>query len=514
MSRPLRFLLGDTPVEVTGEDPQLTVLEWLRTRMRRTGTKEGCAEGDCGACTVAVGTLDGERIRYRAYNSCIQLLATLDGKQLVTVEDLATGLPGAERLHPVQQALVDQHGSQCGFCTPGFVMSLFTLYHEPGARATQAAPDSATPDHSTPDRATPDHSTPDRATIDRALAGNLCRCTGYAPIVRAARQALADTGADSFGRSEPETAAKLRALQTDGALEFATGGRRWFAPRNLARLWDLLDQYPEACLVAGATDVGLWLTKELRQFDTLIYLGEVAELLGSGQQPDSSLRIGAAVTYSDALHSLCALVPALRPLLLRLGAEQVRNAGTIGGNIANGSPIGDLPPPLIALGATLVLASRAGRRELPLEDYFIEYGRQDLRPGECVESVRIPAPDEGLQFAVYKVAKRFDQDISALCGAFAVQLHGGTVTQASICFGGMAGTPRRAPRAEQALTGQPWTEATVAAAMSALADDYSPLGDWRASADYRRRAAQNLLRRFFLECEAGAPVQVAAGTGS
>jgi xanthine dehydrogenase small subunit len=500
--RPIRFLLGDTPVEVAGEDPHLTVLEWLRTRMRRTGTKEGCAEGDCGACTVAVGTLDGERIRYRAYNSCIQLLATLDGKQLVTVEDLATGLPGAERLHPVQQALVDQHGSQCGFCTPGFVMSLFTLYHEPGARAAQAAPNCTTIDRATSDR----------ATIDRALAGNLCRCTGYAPIVRAARQALADAVADSFGRSEPETAARLRALQADGELEFATGGRRWFAPRSLARLWDLLDRHPEACLVAGTTDVGLWLTKELRQFDTLIYLGEVAELLGIGQQADGSLRIGAAVTYRDALHSLCALVPALRPLLLRLGAEQVRNAGTIGGNIANGSPIGDMPPPLIALGATLVLSSRDGRREMPLEDYFIEYGRQDLRPGECVDSIILPAPGDGLRFAVYKISKRFDQDISALCGAFAVQLSGDTVAHARICFGGMAGTPRRAPRAEQALTGQPWTDATVAGAMSALADDYTPLTDWRASADYRRRAAQNLLRRFYLECDAGAPVQVAAGT--
>ena len=511
MPRPIRFLLGATPVEVAGEDPQLTVLEWLRTRMRRTGTKEGCAEGDCGACTVAVGTLEGERIRYRAYNSCIQLLATLDGKQLLTVEDLATGLPGEERLHPVQQALVDQHGSQCGFCTPGFVMSLFTLYHEPGAGAAPQAPDQADMHQADTHQADMHRATPDRATIDRALAGNLCRCTGYAPIVRAARQALADTGADAFSRSEPVTAARLRALRAGAALEFQSGGRRWFAPRSLARLWDLLDRYPEARLVAGATDVGLWLTKELRQFDTLIYLGEVAELLGIGRQADGSLRIGAAVTYSDALPSLCGLYPELRPLLLRLGAEQVRNAGTIGGNIANGSPIGDMPPPLIALGATLVLASREGRRELPLEDYFIEYGRQDLRPGECVDSVRIPAPGDGLRFAVYKVAKRFDQDISALCGAFAVQVHDGTVTRARICFGGMAGTPRRAPRAEQALTGQSWTEAAVAAAMSALADDYTPLTDWRASAGYRRHAAQNLLRRFFLECEAGAPVQVAAG---
>jgi xanthine dehydrogenase small subunit len=392
----------------------------------------------------------------------------------------------------VQQALVDQHGSQCGFCTPGFVMSLFTLYHEPGARA---APQDA-----------------ERAVIDRALAGNLCRCTGYAPIVRAACQALADAGADSFDRAEAETVARLRALRADGALEFETGGRRWFAPRSLARLWDLLDQHPGARLVAGATDLGLWLTKELRQFDTLIYLGDVAELLGSGRQADGSLRIGAAVTYSDALPSLCASFPAMRPLLLRLGAEQVRNAGTIGGNIANGSPIGDMPPALIALGATLVLASRGGRREMPLEDYFVDYGRQDLRPGECVDSIRIPAPDDGLRFAVYKISKRFDQDISALCGAFAVRLNGAAVAQARICYGGMAGTPRRALRAEAALTGRPWTAATVAAAMTALADDYTPLTDWRASAGYRGRAAQNLLRRFYLECEAGPPVQVAAGT--
>lgn len=495
MAASIRFLLGHDAQEVSGFDPQMTVLEWLRTRAQRTGTKEGCAEGDCGACTIALGELHEGAIRYRAYNSCIQLMPTLDGKQLITVEDLAAQEGSAARLnlHPVQQAMVDQHGSQCGFCTPGFVMSLFTLFHEDGMRK-------------------PANGEPlEKQRVDQAIAGNLCRCTGYAPIVRAAQQALATGPDDAFHQREKDTVVALQKLQPHHMQELAYKGRRYFSPRSLAELWPLLEEFPEAQMVAGATDVGLWITKQLRQFDTLINLCDVRELQVMKRiEAQKALHIGAAVRYTDALKVLSGTFPGMRGMLLRLGAEQVRNAGTIGGNIANGSPIGDMPPALIALGATLLLHSAQGSREIPVEDFFIAYGQQDLRHGECVEGVRIPLPEPDQQFAVYKISKRFDQDISGLCTGLMVRLSGETVTQARICFGGMAGTPARAIAAEQALLNQPWNEASIIRAQAAITRDYTPLTDWRASSGYRTLAAQNLLMRFFLETTSSVPVQVAS----
>jgi xanthine dehydrogenase small subunit len=486
----IRFLLGFELQELSGFDPQMTVLEWLRTRVRRTGTKEGCAEGDCGACTVAVGELVDRAMRYRAFNSCIQLLPTLDGKQLLTVEDLAVKDASGESLHPVQQAMVDQHGAQCGFCTPGFVMSLFTLFHQSPIQGTNGQG-------------------LDRQRIDEALAGNLCRCTGYAPIARAAMQAMQQAPADQFTDRQAEVAAKLQLLRRDTMLQLEFHGRRYFAPRTLQEVWGLQQQYPGAQLIAGATDVGLWMTKQLRVFDTVISLCHMPELQGiERDETAGTLSIGAAVTYSEAFDTLVNAFPGMRRMLSRLGAEQVRNAGTIGGNIANGSPIGDMPPALIALGARLVLGSSAGRREIPLEDFFIDYGKQDLQPGECVVAVVVPLPSPGQHFAVYKLSKRFDQDISAVCAGFCIRLQDGKVADARICFGGMAGTPLRARSTEQALLGQPWNEELMTRACLALAQDYSPLSDWRASREYRLLAAQNLLRRFFLETTSGEPVQL------
>lgn len=484
MSSAIRFYLGEELQEIHDVDPQLTVLEWLRTHQRRTGTKEGCAEGDCGACTVTVVEAGPEGLRYRALASCIQLLPMLDGKQLITVEDLA-GSNGpapatlSHRLHPVQQALVDQHGSQCGFCTPGFVMSLFTLYHAGGEQA-------------------------DRQRIDQAIAGNLCRCTGYAPIVRAALLSMESAPDDRFHRSQERLALQLGALRRSESLHLEFAGRHYHAPRHLAEVWQLLQDNPQARLVAGATDVGLWITKQLQVFDCLIDLTRVPELqvLELDEQA-AMLHIGAAVTYTDALGVLARVYPGMGEMLLRLGAEQVRNAGTIGGNIANGSPIGDMPPALVALGARLILSCASGRREIALEDFFLEYGKQDLRPGECVECVRVPLLNASQKFAVYKISKRFDQDISALCGAFCFELKDGKIQLARICFGGMAGTPQRARSAEQALLGQTWNEAAVEQAQAGVAEDYSPLTDWRASQEYRLRVAQNLLQRFFLETTSG-----------
>ncbi len=491
MTHTIRFLLGQQLQQVSDCDPQTTVLDWLRGPAGRKGTKEGCAEGDCGACTVTVVELRDGQLHYRAVNSCIQLLPMLDSKQLITVEDLATADPVAPVLHPVQQAMVEQHGSQCGFCTPGFVMSLFTLFHDQRA----AAPDLA------------------RKDIDEVLAGNLCRCTGYAPIVKAARQSLRLSAAgDDFSAHSAETIKKLKCLAHDDMLAMEYQGRKFFAPRSLQSLWEILAGHPSACMLAGATDVGLWITKQLLQLPTLVYLGEVEELQQLRVNPATGvLEIGAGVRYADALETLVEVYPELEAMLKRLGAEQVRNTGTIGGNIANGSPIGDMPPALIALDAVLILSSSKGSRELPLKDFFIEYGKQDLQTGECVEAIHIPPRPQGLHYGIYKLSRRFDQDISSLCGAFSLRVENEEIVEPRICFGGMAGTPKRATAAEQALAGQELTLERVLAAQQALLHDYEPLNDWRGSAEYRMKSAQHLLMRFFLETQEQAPVQLQRG---
>ncbi|WP_431862039.1 xanthine dehydrogenase small subunit [Azospirillum sp.] len=485
MRETLRFLLGDEPREIRDVDPTMTVLDWLRLEERRTGTKEGCNEGDCGACTVVVGRLDGETLRYEAVNACIRFLPTLDGCQLLTVEHLK-GPDGA--LHPVQQAMVDEHGSQCGFCTPGFVMSMLALY--------------LNEDRPAEDR------------IDDALAGNLCRCTGYAPIVRAAQRMydLGDRARDRFALAADSVADRLRALRDEEVLCVGHGGRRFYAPATEGQFADLLLQHPDATIVSGATDVGLWVTKFQRVLPDIVWTGRVAELRRL-RATDTALEIGAAVTYTDAADAIAALYPDFGELIRRIGAVQVRNAGTIGGNVANGSPIGDTPPALIAAGATVVLRLGIERRTLPLEDFFLAYGKQDRRPGEFVEKIVLPRPAPGALFRAYKVSKRFDQDISAVCGAFLVELDNGRVSRARLAYGGMAATPKRASAAEAALVGQSWSEASVRRAMAALREDFTPLTDWRAGADYRATVAANLLLKLFVETTEEAAVTRLVGPG-
>jgi xanthine dehydrogenase small subunit len=459
----VRFLLDGELQAVDGVDPTRTVLEHLRGTLNRTGTKEGCAEGDCGSCTVLVGEAAGDGVTWRAVNSCIQFLPMLHGKALLTVESLARD----GQLHPVQQAMVDRHGSQCGFCTPGIVMSLYGK--AVGAQGSEVPP-------------------------AEMLAGNLCRCTGYGPILEVAK--------DVVREAAPQV--DLSKLADDQPLALAYADpisgltRRWFAPRSLAELAQSAVDHPEAVIVAGATDVGLWVTKLRRPLQTLIDIGEVAELKRI-ESSDRGVWIGAGVRYVDAMEALGGLYPELGAMMRRLGSTQVRNSGTIGGNIANGSPIGDMPPALIAAGATLVLNRGGVRRELPLEAFFLDYGRQDRQPGEFVEAVIVPRPQPDLVFKVFKLSKRFDQDISAVCGAFALTLDDGVVASARIAFGGMAGTPKRASACEAALVGQSWSEATVEAAMAALDADFTPLSDMRASAAYRALSARNMLRKVFLE---------------
>ncbi|MEQ1929052.1 MAG: xanthine dehydrogenase small subunit [Parvularculaceae bacterium] len=457
----VRFRLDGVTHEIRNPDPTVTLLRWLRAGLRRTGAKEGCAEGDCGACTVAVSA-PGEPLR--AVNACILFLPMLDGAELWTAESLV-GDDGA--LHPIQRALVEQHGSQCGFCTPGFVMSIFAHLESGGGTS--------------------------RREIDDALAGNLCRCTGYGPIISAA-QSLTD-----YRRYEPERLAPDFEML---AIEYEARGtmRRFHAPRSVAELAALALQYPEAVLLAGATDVGLWVTKQRREIETIISVMNVPELRELSETP-AGLEIGAAVRYSEAEGALARFHPDVGELVRRIGGKQVRNCGTIGGNIANGSPIGDMPPALIAAGAVLVLRKGDYERRLPLEDYFLAYGEQDRARGEFVARVIAPRLPPGALFATYKVSKRFDQDISAVCGGFRVLRDGARVSDARLAFGGMAGVPKRAALAEKELIGSAWGEAGVRRAMDALALDFKPLTDQRGSSAYRLDAARNLLWRFFLENE-------------
>lgn len=437
----ITFLLNGETAHISGTSPTITLLDWLREERGLTGTKEGCNEGDCGACTVIVTDERGAR----PLNACILFLPQLHGKAVRTVE----GISGPDgTLHPVQRAMIDHHGSQCGFCTPGFVASM-ACAHLNGETG-----------------------------FDDALAGNLCRCTGYAPIIRAA-EAAADQPVPDWMNDAPIKAPPLPAR-----------------PENSDELSDWYMAHPDGVLVAGATDVGLWVTKGLREFDHVAFLAGCKDLQKI-EETAEGLRIGAGVTMDRVQSVMADRHPSFAEMIRRYGSLQVRNAATIGGNIANGSPIGDNPPALIALGAKLHLRRGDERREMEIESFFIEYGKQDRHPGEFVEAVTIPNQPDRLK--VYKLSKRFDQDISAVCGALNIAVTDGTITEARIAFGGMAGIPKRATHVEAVLVGQTWSKTTVREAMRALEQDFTPLSDMRASAAYRLDTARNMILRAFLD---------------
>ncbi len=476
----IRFLKGGEIVELANVGPTETVLDYLRLRRRETGTKEGCGEGDCGACTVALGRLIDGKLVYQPVNSCIQLLGMIDGAELVTVEDLSDDT----RLHPVQAAMVEMHGSQCGFCTPGFIMTLFTLYHDAGVEKS-------------------------RKTVTEWLAGNLCRCTGYRPIIDAALDSCFDAADDAFSWRAHETREQLRQLSDSSDVFIGDSDCFFSSPATLDGLAALYGQHPNATLVAGATDVGLWITKHLRDLPKMIWLGRI-EGLDRVEDSPSGVLIGATATYAATEEAMTGISSNLGELWRRIGSKQVRASGTVGGNIANGSPIGDTPPALIALGTTLELHSAEGSRALPLEEFFIDYGKQDRRPGEFVTGLFVPRLSANQAFRCYKITKRFDQDISSVMGAFRLTVDGeGMVTDARIAFGGMAGTPKRATGAEAALKGASLDDpSTWGAAMQALLSDYTPLTDMRASAEYRMETARALLAKALMEVSGTAPEEL------
>ena len=539
--RPIRFWHRGARVEISASAPTRSVLDWLREDAHCTGTKEGCNEGDCGACTVVIGAAAelGEAgavrgLRLTTVNACIQFLPTLDGKALFTVEDLkaiqagsavkkaagktagktaeATGTATRVKpdpLHPVQRALVDCHGSQCGFCTPGFVMSLWSAYehHEANTQGDARV------------------ARPTRQQLADALSGNLCRCTGYRPILDAGERMF------DLARVTLDTAPVLQELAalaalakagdaTGASFHAASHGPRFFAPTTLAALAALREALPQAQLLAGSTDVGVWVNKQFRALGDIVYLGAVAELKAI-HASDTTLTIGAGAALEEAFAALAARWPSLTEVWLRFASPPIRHAGTIGGNVANGSPIGDCAPVLMALDAQLELRRGTRVRRLALADFYTGYLTNRLEPGEFVQALLVPLdvpldlPLDPPQVTaprrvrVYKISKRFDCDISALCAGCAIGLDGagaGVISSIRLAFGGLAATVQRATRTEAALLGQPWSQASVRAAQTALAQDFKPLSDLRASAAYRLQVAQNLLQRFWLETRVDNPL--------
>jgi xanthine dehydrogenase small subunit len=496
-SKTIRIVRRGELVSLANVPPDRTLLEVLREDLACTGTKEGCGEGDCGACTVVLAEPQDGRLAYKAINSCIRLAHSVDGMALWTVEDLAAD----GTLHPAQEAMVQAHGSQCGFCTPGFVMSLFGMYQNHVVRGETIT----------------------RELAQEELSGNLCRCTGYRPILDAARQMgeLPRVEVD-----EPAILAQLAELRAQRGQAPAAGA--YLAPSSLSELLALRAAHPQAQVVAGCTDVGLWVTKMHMRFPQVLDVTRVEELRRV-ETYDNHIAIGAAATLTDAYAALVRERPQLKTFANRFAGLPVRNSGTLGGNVANGSPIGDSMPLLIALGAHVVLLSRRGHREMPLEDFYTGYRKNVLAADEVVGWVKVPRPGphpdplprageggkmapsprlrgegwgEGPEFVrAYKISKRYDDDISAVCLVIAMRLRDGVVQHIGIGAGGVAATPVRAVRTEAALRGKPWTEEAARKATETLRAEFQPISDMRASAAYRLEVLGNLMQRFWLESQ-------------
>jgi len=513
---PLRFIRRGQPTVLRDVPPDRTLLEVLREDLGCTGTKEGCGEGDCGACTVVLGEARDGKLHYSAVNSCIRLAHSVDGMALWTVEDLAEdpliqpAADAAPALHPAQEAMVQCHGSQCGFCTPGFVMSLFGMYQKYIAPTLPTACGSLPPEGAFAPRGGPsalNHTCKGqpitRQLAQEELSGNLCRCTGYRPILDAA-QHMASLPAMAVNETELLQKMELLALDQQ-ALEADSS---YIAPATLPALLAARAAHPQAQVVAGCTDVGLWVTKLHKQYGRILDVTRAAELRQVEQQPHH-IAIGAAVTLTDAFAALTAQWPALHTFATRFAGLPVRNSGTLGGNVANGSPIGDSMPLLIALRAQVVLASSArGERTLALEDLYTGYRQNVMAPDELLVRILVPRPGVTEVLRAYKISKRFDDDISAVCLVVNLDIEGDVVRRASIGAGGVAATPARARQAEAALTGQPWSATTVQRAADALQAEFSPISDMRASGAYRRTVLASLLQRFWLESQGEEAVSV------
>ncbi|MFM0381842.1 xanthine dehydrogenase small subunit [Paraburkholderia dipogonis] len=492
MTEPIRFYHRNAIREIKDAPVTRTVLQYLREDVHCTGTKEGCAEGDCGACTVVIGERnEAGGVDFKTVNACIQFVPTLDGKALFTVEDLRQ--PDGS-LHPVQEAMVECHGSQCGFCTPGFVMSMWSLYEKHGH------------EHSCANK-----TVPSRDAISNALTGNLCRCTGYRPIVDAAVR-MFEAPAPKAPVNIEALSNTLATLERKDTFHYQHAGQQFDAPRTVDALAKIKEAEPGARILAGSTDIGLWVTKQMRELGNIVYVGQIAELQKL-ETNDDWIEIGAGVTVEKAYAEIARQYPELTEMWQRFASLPIRNAGTLGGNIANGSPIGDSMPGLIALGAHVIVRGGEIEREMPLEDLYLAYQKKDMAEHEFVVGLKVPTRTgarKNLQFRTYKLSKRFDSDISAVCAAFSFIADGNVIREPRIAFGGMAATSKRAAHAEAVLRDAEWHEATAQAAMLALGNDYAPLSDMRATSSYRLEAAKNTLYRFWLETRPNNPLPKSA----
>ncbi len=467
----ISFLLNDKILELDNFSPSLTLLDFLRLEKNLNGTKEGCNEGDCGACTVLVGRLVDGKLIYESVNACIRFIGSLDGTHIVSIEHLksATG-----ELHPIQLAIVKYHASQCGFCTPGIILSLYgLLMSKPKAN---------------------------KDDIEKALQGNLCRCTGYASIIRAVEAIVNDGGLenDLLINEKKTITKKLQKMQIVGRVEISNKAGEFIIPKDVDDLALLLEKKPNATLLAGSTDIGLWVNKDFKNISPVIYIASL-DGLKEVKQGKNNLIIGAANNYSQSQKIIKKHFPQLADFLFNIGGNQIRNMGTFGGNIANGSPIADLAPPLFALGASLNLRKGKSTRKILLEDFYIAYGKQDLQQGEFIQNIEIPYLKDNEKYAIYKISKRKYEDISTVCASFKLTINNDKITKATLAYGGMAAKPSRAKKAEQQLLGQPFEEQIIEKAALALPNDFVPIDDVRATAQYRLLIAQNLLRKFYLE---------------
>ncbi|MFL6797734.1 MAG: xanthine dehydrogenase small subunit [Xanthobacteraceae bacterium] len=478
----VQFLLNGKMWREENAPPTMTVLDWVRNHAHLTGTKEGCAEGDCGACTIAVASLVEGPLHYRAVNSCLMMLPQIDRCAVLTIEGIAAA-DGA--LHPLQQAMIEADATQCGFCTPGFVMAMF-VFAKTGERS-------------------------DDATIHDALAGNLCRCTGYRAIVDACRRTM-QSGSEHFasaGVADATSADVARLAASAPGDGYRRGAQVFHTPHSLSGVFAAMQTSPNAILLGGGTDLGLRVSKDREPLPAIISIAAVGELTGISNAGDV-LEIGGAVTYTQALPHLERHFPSFGALVHRIGSRQIRNLGTLAGNLATASPIGDTLPCLIALEATVRLVSATSQRELSVEAFITGYRQTALLPGEVIASIRIPLLRSGMDFAVYKISKRFDQDISTVIGAFRLERHDGSARELRAVYGGMAARPQRARELESSLNGRPWTAAALADIDACLARDFTPLSDHRGSSVYRLRVAAGLLRRFQLETTSTAVLRLEA----